>query len=182
VLRSASQFLPDEPHALDSGRYARDYNEVKEIGSMTNSTRAQEQPDIARFWLASPSVIWNAAARKVVEARSLDLSSSARTFALMYLGAFGTWLQLLGIGLVDQGVRELRRDFNQPRSLPPSGTELPPLSRVSKVKTSQSLWSLAVGGLHLEVIGMLWLVLATIATSVPDGVAWMLRELAARLP
>jgi hypothetical protein len=48
---------------------------VKEIGSMTNSTRAQEQSDIARFWLASPSVIWTAAARQVVEARGLGSST-----------------------------------------------------------------------------------------------------------
>jgi hypothetical protein len=85
VLRSASQFLPDEPPALDSGRYARDYNEVKDLGAATNTTRTAEQSDIARFWLASPSLIWSAAARQVVEARGLDLSSSARAFALVYL-------------------------------------------------------------------------------------------------
>ena len=87
VLRSASQFRPDEPPALDSGRYARDYNEVKDLGAATNTTRTAEQSDIARFWLASPSLIWNAAARQVVEARGLDLSSSARVFGLMYLAA-----------------------------------------------------------------------------------------------
>jgi PAP2 superfamily protein len=88
VLRSASQFLPDEPPALDSGRYTRDYNEVKDLGSGASTTsRTAEQSNIARFWLASPSLVWNAAARQVVEARGLDLSSSARTFALMYLAA-----------------------------------------------------------------------------------------------
>jgi hypothetical protein len=41
----------------------------------------------------------------------------------------------------------------------------------------RSLDSLAVGGLHLDVIGLWWLLFATIATSVPDGVSWFLHVL-----
>ena len=38
-LDSADQFRPDGPPALDSDRWARDYNEVKEIGSRTSTRR-----------------------------------------------------------------------------------------------------------------------------------------------
>jgi hypothetical protein len=87
VIRKASHFRPDGPPLLRSRRWARDYNEVKEIGSLTSATRTAEETEIARFWLASPSVIWNGIARQVVEARQLDLSSTARVFALLYLAA-----------------------------------------------------------------------------------------------
>jgi len=87
VLRRGSQFRPDGPPPLRSRRYARDYNEIQEIGSLTSLTRTGEQTGIARFWLAPPSVLWNGVARQVIKARDLDLSASARTFALLYLAA-----------------------------------------------------------------------------------------------
>jgi hypothetical protein len=87
VLRSGSPFRLAGPPALRSRRWARDYNEVKEIGSAASTTRTAEQTEIARFWLASPSAIWNGVARQIVQARRLDGSSAARVFALMYLAA-----------------------------------------------------------------------------------------------
>ena len=87
VLRSASQFRPDAPPALDSRQYARDYNEIKEIGVSNNSTRTEEQTQIALFWRASPVAIWNPILSKVIATRDFDLSATARTFALFYLAA-----------------------------------------------------------------------------------------------
>jgi hypothetical protein len=87
VLPSGSRFRIDGPPALRSSRYARDFDEVKAIGSATSTTRTAEQTEIARFWLASPAVIWNSVARGVLERRRLDLSSTARTLGLMYLAA-----------------------------------------------------------------------------------------------
>lgn len=87
MLSSGSQFRPDGPSALDSGRWARDYNEVQSIGSLTSATRTSEQTEIARFWLGTPSAIWNGVARRVIETRGLDLSDTARSFALIYLAA-----------------------------------------------------------------------------------------------
>ncbi len=55
VIRSASQYMPDAPPSLDSGRYARDYNEVKDIGSLTSTTRTSEQTE-NRTILARPTV------------------------------------------------------------------------------------------------------------------------------
>jgi hypothetical protein len=86
-LRYGSQFRPDGPPALTSRRYARDFNEVKEIGAANSATRTSEQTEIARFWLGTPSAIWNGVARNMIAARSLDLSNAARVFALMYLAA-----------------------------------------------------------------------------------------------
>jgi hypothetical protein len=52
VLRSGSQFRPDGPPALHSGKYAKDYNEIKGIGVASSLSRTAEQTQIAQFWLA----------------------------------------------------------------------------------------------------------------------------------
>lgn len=87
VIPSVSPFEPDGPPLLHSRRYARDYNEVKDLGSLNSATRTTEQTEIARFWLATPAAIWNGVARQVIEARGLDLAATARAFGLMYLAA-----------------------------------------------------------------------------------------------
>ncbi len=87
VLRSGSQFRPDGPPALNTEQYAKDYEEVKAIGSTNSLVRTPEQTGIALFWRASPTAIWNGALTQVLAGRTLDLSSKARAFALMYLAA-----------------------------------------------------------------------------------------------
>ena len=87
VLRSASQFAPDAPPALNSELYARDYNEIKTIGVATGSSRTPEQSNIALFWRASPTAIWNSVLTQVVQTREMSLSEEARLFALFYLAA-----------------------------------------------------------------------------------------------
>jgi hypothetical protein len=87
VLRSGSQFRPGPPPALDSEQYAKDYNEIKEIGRSSSSTRSVEQSQIATFWRASPTAIWNSVLTQVVPTRNLDLSDKARLFALFYVAA-----------------------------------------------------------------------------------------------
>ena len=87
VLRSGSQFRPEPPPALDSERYADDYNEILQIGVATNSTRTGEQTAIAQFWRASPTALWNPILRKAIETSRLDLSTTARVMALFYLAA-----------------------------------------------------------------------------------------------
>ncbi len=87
VMRKGSQFRPEGPPSLGSRTWARDFNEVKEIGALDSTTRTADQTEIARFWLAPPSVIWNGVARQVIEARNLEPSDTAAVLALMYLAA-----------------------------------------------------------------------------------------------
>jgi hypothetical protein len=87
VLRSASQFRPDPPPALDSEKYARDYNEVLLVGGSTSAMRTAEQSQIAQFWRASPTALWNPILRQALLVRGDDLSSTARVMALFYLAA-----------------------------------------------------------------------------------------------
>ena len=87
VLRSGSQFRPEPPPARNSELYARDYNEIKTIGVSTGSSRSAQQTQIALFWRASPTAIWNNVLRQLVQTRNSDLSENARLFALFYLAA-----------------------------------------------------------------------------------------------
>jgi len=87
VLKSGSQFRPDAPPALNSDVYTRDYNEIKDIGRQVGSSRTTLQSQIATFWRASPTAIWNPIANQVISANGLDISSTARAYALFYLAA-----------------------------------------------------------------------------------------------
>ena len=87
VLRSSSQFRPEAPPALDSEHYAKDYNEIKAIGVSSGSTRSAPQSQIAQFWRASPTAIWNNVLTQLAQTRNLTLSENARLFALFYLAA-----------------------------------------------------------------------------------------------
>lgn len=54
---------------------------------LNGSTRTEEQTQIAQFWRASPTAIWNDVLRQVLATRDLNLSARARAFALLYLAA-----------------------------------------------------------------------------------------------
>jgi hypothetical protein len=82
-LRDGSQFRPDPPPTLTSRQYTQDFNEIKEIGSATSSTRTKDQTDLAHFWVATAPQNWNPAARQVAIAQGATLSQNARAFALL---------------------------------------------------------------------------------------------------
>jgi hypothetical protein len=82
TLLSASQFWLPGPPALTSATYARDYNEVKNIGGKVSTVRTADQTEVARFWFQGPGT-WNTIARTVATSRNLDLRDSARVLALM---------------------------------------------------------------------------------------------------
>src|SRR5262249_11943546 len=83
VLKSASQFRPDGPLSLTSEAWARDYNEIKALGSAVGSSRTAEQTDIARFWSDNPPLQWNRAWRALSIAKGLGLADNARYFAML---------------------------------------------------------------------------------------------------
>ena len=114
VLRQGSQFRPGPPPALHSTRYARDFDEIKEIGSSTSGTRRQEETDLARFWVATAAQNWNPVARQMSIAQGLTLSQNARAFALLNLAgadafiaawdakfAYGQWRPVTAIRAAD---------------------------------------------------------------------------------
>jgi hypothetical protein len=82
-LDSADQFRPNGPPALGSTRWARDYNEVKEIGSSTSTTRTAEQTVAARFWGEAPVQQARGSFRKFVVDHELDIADASRFMAMI---------------------------------------------------------------------------------------------------
>lgn len=85
ALKSADQFRAGPPPPLPSHNYTRDYNEVKAMGARFNSSRTDEQTDLALFWATNYVALWNRALRDIAEAQNLNIGDSARLFALVNL-------------------------------------------------------------------------------------------------
>ncbi len=82
-LDSADQFRPAGPPPLRSRRWARDYNEVKAIGSATSTIRTEEQTLAARFWGEAPVQQARGSFRKFIVDHRLDIVQAARFNAMM---------------------------------------------------------------------------------------------------
>lgn len=88
VLTSGDQFRPAAPAALDSEAYTTAFNEVKELGSATSTTRTADQTAMARFWnngagTATPPGHMSLLARIVSEQQGNTLEENARLFAAL---------------------------------------------------------------------------------------------------
>jgi hypothetical protein len=85
----------DGPNALTSPEYAEDFNEIKEIGSLTSITRTPDQTDAAIFWQDQAMALWNRIFRTLAASQNLDVVDSARFFAMENLAAadalIGCW-------------------------------------------------------------------------------------------
>ena len=82
-LDSPDQFRPGGPPRLSSRRWADDYNEVKEIGSRTSTTRTPEQTLAARFWAEPPVQQLHASFRRFLLDHQLNIADAARFMAMV---------------------------------------------------------------------------------------------------
>jgi hypothetical protein len=82
-LDSADQFRPGGPPALDTKKWAEDYNEVKEIGSSTSTSRTAAQTLAARFWAEAPVQQARNSFRKFVSDHELDIVDASRFVAMV---------------------------------------------------------------------------------------------------
>ncbi len=82
ALKSGDQFRPGPPPKLVSAEWARDYNEIKELGARNSTRRTARQTEDARFWLATDGRVYYPLIKAVVNGRKLSLIDSARLYAL----------------------------------------------------------------------------------------------------
>jgi hypothetical protein len=82
ALASVDQFRPNGPPPLASKRWARDYDEVKEIGSATSTIRTDDETLAARFWAEPPVQQGRNSLRRFVLDRELDVVDAARFMAM----------------------------------------------------------------------------------------------------
>ena len=83
-IPDAHAYLLDPPPALSSNRYAKTYNEVKTVGSLTSTERSLDRENVVLFYeVSSPTLVLNQAARQVAQERWYSLSENARALALI---------------------------------------------------------------------------------------------------
>jgi hypothetical protein len=83
------------PNALTSRAYARDLNEIKDVGALHSTTRTADETSAAIFWQDHAFALWNRTFRTLAANRHLDITDDARLFAAENLAAadaaIGCW-------------------------------------------------------------------------------------------
>ena len=87
AMKSPSQFRPQPPIALNSEQWAKDYNEIKQLGGKNSPQRSARQTEDARFWLITGPQSTDPIVRQIVVARKMSLVDSARFMALTAIAA-----------------------------------------------------------------------------------------------
>jgi hypothetical protein len=95
LVPSVDRLRSDGPNPLTSAAYTEDFNEVKDLGSLTSTRRTADQTMAAIFWQDSGPAIWNRVFRALATSHGLDIVDSARLFATTNLAAadaaIGCW-------------------------------------------------------------------------------------------
>jgi len=134
LLESGTQFRTPGPQALTSDAWAKDFNEVKALGSVNSTARTPEQGHIAVWWQSNggPTLLWNQVARDLVNdpANGVDMAGAALLFAKLNLsgadGAISCWNDKYywDFWRPWQAIHEADRDGNPATEPDPSWTAL----------------------------------------------------------
>ena len=82
LIEDPDRFGSDGPNPLAGRRYAREFDEVKTLGSATSARRSADQTDAARYWMEGP-IIWTRVTRQLAD--GLAPADAARLYARLYL-------------------------------------------------------------------------------------------------
>jgi hypothetical protein len=83
AMTGPDQFRPPPPIALTSEQWAKDYNEMKEIGEQNSTKRTSRQTEDARFWLTVLPLSNQPLARQVAVAKNMSVVDTARFMSLV---------------------------------------------------------------------------------------------------
>jgi hypothetical protein len=124
ALLTNTQYLPPPPPMLTSEHYARDFDEVKRLGSATSTERTEEQTLLSRLiaGVANPTpflVVWNTLTADIAEARGLSMLDTARLFAFLNVSihdglqtsftskfVYGLWRPVTAIQRADEDLND----------------------------------------------------------------------------
>jgi hypothetical protein len=176
LVHSPTQFGPPPPPALTSGRYTRDFNEVKALGSATSTARTPAQTDTALFYsgLANPQL--QAMLRDQVTVRDLDLVDAARMFAAADMSAADTIISVwhakyvYGFWRPDTAINLADTDGNPATDPDPSWAPLRPDPAYPEYPSGYNGFAAAVSRGLEDVFHTRQLQLTVISTAVPGAV------------
>lgn len=131
LVPSAAMLRSDGPNPLTSAAYAEDFNEVKEVGSLTSTTRTADETDAALFWQTNGPALWNGITRALANGRDdLNEADRARLLAMVDLAAadavIGCWNDKYywGFWRPVTAIREAASDGNPATAPDPDWTPL----------------------------------------------------------
>ena len=93
-MEDPAQFRPAPPLALKSAEWARDLNEIRQVGGRQSSARTAEQTDVGRFWAVTGVPSWNPVVRALSASAGLSLVENARLFALVNMAATDSFISV----------------------------------------------------------------------------------------
>jgi hypothetical protein len=83
AMTSPAQFRPKPPVWLKSAQWAKDLNEIKELGEKNSTKRTPRQTEDARFWVLTGPLSTHPLARQIAIAKNMDLVDTARFLSLV---------------------------------------------------------------------------------------------------
>ena len=83
AMTSPSQFRPPPPVALTSEQWAKDYNEIKDLGEKNSTRRTPRQTEDAQFWITGGPTIYQPIPRQIVITKNMSVIESARFMAVV---------------------------------------------------------------------------------------------------
>jgi hypothetical protein len=83
AMTSPAQFRPKPPVPLKSAQWAKDFNEIKELGEKNSTKRTPRQTEDARFWVLTGPLSTHPLARQIAIAKNMNVADSARFLALV---------------------------------------------------------------------------------------------------
>lgn len=114
AINSPEQFRAGPPPALNSAKYAQEFNEVKSLGSATSATRTASQTETAKFFSDIAIGPLQASLRDLATRRNMSISDRARLFAAVNMSIadtiivvwdskfhYGFWRPVTAIQLAD---------------------------------------------------------------------------------
>ena len=164
-MKSNQQFTHQPPPPnLKSANYAKEFNEVKSLGSATSTTRTADQTNIAYFWAdgsgtETPPGHWNSIAQTVAQSQGNDLAENARLFALLNLAeadaAIAAWNMKLKYDFWRPitGIREADTDGNPKTTADPTWTPLITTPPFPSYVSGHSTFSSAAAAVLAELFG-----------------------------
>jgi PAP2 superfamily len=88
LIEEASQFRSSGPYELTSRKYAREFEEVKTLGTAAiPNARTDDQTHAALYWAENPPRTWNRVFNSLSTTYGVSLVDNARLFAELYLTA-----------------------------------------------------------------------------------------------
>ena len=95
LVPNAEMLRSEGPNPLTSRAYAKDFKEVKALGSLSSRRRSEDQTNAAIFWQTQPLGIYGGVMRSLSDRFGLTTAENARLFAMVSLaaadGAIGCW-------------------------------------------------------------------------------------------